>query len=327
MFKRRKIPSIDVDRQRKLLLELLPIAERCWEWTKALRQAGWSTMQPRIDLELSFADGEEETSQYKRTEIEVAKLWLANPNRRFYLAPGRPFVSIYLKDLQTRREEEIKTYGKPEDLPLWMREGAGVFRKLGSLRHSQPAEFDRRFKAAEDERAERRVREIARFASGMSQDFDLKNGPAAFYRAVLERESKPMHFAFDPERSAGDYIVFSRPLIEGWDLCLTPEPLIWYPALQEGPAEVCLSVQAAGHRRRRPMKGEFKWERIVILEYSPLVPHFALSYRRYKTLDELEIVIMAQMFLMSLVIDDIHAALAAGFPKIGWTADGWASQL
>jgi hypothetical protein len=82
-----------------------------------------------------------------------------------------------------------------------------------------------------------------------------------------------MGFIFDAERSTAYGICFSKSLVEGWDLCLTSEPLTWFPGRKDGQARPLLSVQAARHTR--PLR-KAKWDQVMMVEYRELVRHFDL---------------------------------------------------
>jgi hypothetical protein len=129
----------------------------------------------------------------------------------------------------------------------------------------------------------------------------------------MERETRPMGFSSDPERSTASGAVFSKEMTEGWDLCLSPEPLVWYPGRKDGQAGVILSVQAKRHRK--PVR-QAKWDQLLIVEYAKLIRHFDSQYKNFASLDELEAILIARTFLLSLVLEDIEAALLTGLAKV-----------
>jgi hypothetical protein len=136
------------------------------------------------------------------------------------IAVRRPqWSSEYLDRLRSRRDQQLKGGLGPGDRPLWTIELDPRLRRMAQLRYANRAEFSRRFQPVETEEKQRRVHEIARHVSGMSREFSSELGrPARFYQAVMERETMPMGFAFDAARSASNYAVFSKDLIDGWDL-------------------------------------------------------------------------------------------------------------
>src|SRR5262245_16076119 len=69
---RRKASSLDTEAQRVVLAELLPLAECMWWFLDSMRDAGWSTLLPRIAFEESFGQGDE-LVEYRRVAIERAK--------------------------------------------------------------------------------------------------------------------------------------------------------------------------------------------------------------------------------------------------------------
>jgi hypothetical protein len=292
---------------------LLPLCDRHWDFVDIMRREGWDVVAPRLEFEAAFAEGEEDARQYRRYVIESTKVKLANPNTRFRLPEGEPYSTEFLDQLRIRRDEQLNGRYSAGDRPLWANELDPSVRRMERLRYSNRAEFDRRFAGVEADQQQRRVREIALHVSGISRDFSGElDRPARFYHAVLQRESAPMGFSFDTARSGGDVVVLSKELVEGWNLCLTPEPLVWFPGKKQGRAPIILSLQAARHRR--PVRSA-KWDQVLIVEHARLVRHFDFLYDRFASLDELEAIVMARTFLLSLVIGDIEAGLQAGLAK------------
>jgi hypothetical protein len=311
-----KKPSflLSAELQKKIFWELLPLGQRCWELAGLLEQAGWNCFRPRVDFEMSFADGEEELQQYRRYQAEYVKMYFAISNFRFALTIMPPYDSDYLQQLRQERDAEVRPLIGPGKLPVWANELAKSLRKWARFRDSNRADFDREVKKVEADQQERRVYEIARHATGLSSNFGGEvERPAGFYRAVLERESRAMGFAFDQRRSVGNYIVVSKSLTPLWDLCLTPETLEWYPGRKDGWLRSVLSLQPAGHRRR-PLKSARPGE-VLAFDYHLFVPHFWGPYNKFATLDELEVIVMANMYLLSLVIKDIEGVLLANLPS------------
>jgi len=313
MTGRRKANSLDIEAQKIVLAELTELAERSWDLVAALRQAGWDQVVPRINFEKSFGQGDE-VLEYRRAVVELAKVGLACPNIRFRLAEGSAYTSPFLRELRLRRNEENNKLFGTDDVPIWAREAVPCLRRMALFRYSQRPEFERRLRDVIADERRRRVHEIASHVSGVSREFqDELEQPARFYRAILEREAKPMGFAYDTARSDIYYVALTT-LIDGWDLCLTPEPLVWYPGRGDGHARVLLSLQAAGHRRCPIRKA--KWDRVIVIEYAELVRDFDQRYLTFSSLDELEAIIMARAFLLSLSIKEIETRLRAGLCKV-----------
>jgi hypothetical protein len=311
---RRGASSLDIGSQRRVLAELLALGERHWEFVATLQQAGWDVVNPRLDFEASFCEGEEQRSELRRYVVESTKVSLANPNIRLRLPEGEPAKSEYLEQLRRRRDEQFKSDLASGQRPLWMNELDPCLRRMAQLRYADRAEFSRRFEPVKAEEKLRRVHEIARHASGLSKEFDGElDRPARFYQAVMERETRPLGFTSDPQRSTSTYIVFSKELLDGWDLCLSPEPLAWFPGSNDGQAVTVLSVQAKRHRK--PI-ARAKWDHVLIVEHTNLVRHFDSLYKNFASLDELEAILMARMYFLSLIIKDAEAHLLAGLAEV-----------
>lgn len=311
---RQRANSLNTDSQRRVLAELLALGERHWEFVATLQQAGWDVVIPRLDFEASFGDSEEERSEFRRYVVESTKIALANPNIRFHLPEGEPYSTEYMDELRRRRDEQFKTSLAPGERPLWMIELNPCLRRMGQLRYAGPVAFSRRLESVRDEEKQRRVREIALHASGLSREFSGEIARLArFYQAVMERESSPLGFSSDAQRSTSDRPVMSKELVEGWDLCLSPEPLAWFPGRKDGQAVAILSLQAKRHRK--PV-ARAKWDQVLIVEHTRLVRHFDDLYKNFASLDELEVILMARMYFLSLVIKDIEAGLLMGLANV-----------
>jgi hypothetical protein len=53
----------------------------------------------------------------------------------------------------------------------------------------------------------------------------------------------------------------------------------------------------------------------LTIEYLELVRYFDFCYRRFASLDELEVTVMARAFLLSLIIGEIETRLLAAATK------------
>jgi hypothetical protein len=139
---RRKRTSLDIAAQKVVVTDLAPLADRSWALVDAMRHAGWEAVLPRIGFEESFGQ-EEEVQEYRRFVIEVAKVWLASPNFHFRLPEWGPYISPYLEELRTRRDEENCKHFNPSDIPIWAKELATCLRRMELLRYAQRSEFER----------------------------------------------------------------------------------------------------------------------------------------------------------------------------------------
>jgi hypothetical protein len=308
----RGVPALDIEAQKKVLAELLPLADRCWDFVNAMQKAQWDAVLPLLNFEASFGEAEI-LDEYRQYRVESAKASIANPNIRFRLPEGPPYDSEFLKQLRMRRDEEIGARFKTSRVPIWAKKLTVCLRRMELLRYAQRSEFERGFAAVKEEEQQRRLREVARQASGLSAAFSNEiDRQGKFYQAVVEREFGPLGSSFNGARSNSDYVVFSKPLVTRWELCLSPEPLAWYPGRKEGEARIVLTLQAERHRR--PVR-QAKWDQVVAIEYVELVPYFDFCYKRFTSLDELEIIIMARAFLLSLAIKEVESGLLVGLKK------------
>lgn len=313
MLKSRKMTELSTAAQKVVLAELAPLADRAWALFNMMRNAGWDVFVPRTEFEQSFGD-ESDIEEYRRVAVELAKIRLLGP---FPNLLGVPYISPLLEALRKRwAEENMKRFGTSNtlEIPVWAREVATCLRRMELLRYAQKGEFQLRFHEVELEEERLRTHEIARHATGLSGKCagELER-PARFYKAVVERETGRMGFAFDSGRSSQNYLVFSKTLIPGWDLCAASEPLEWFPGKKEGRAPLLLSVQSSSNKR--PIK-KAAWSRFMVIDYAVVIKHFYVCYLRFRSLDELEIIIMAQTYLLSLVIEEIEDRLREGFAKV-----------
>src|SRR5262249_39709715 len=97
------------------------LADRMWDLVDYMSREHFDAIVPRVSFEMSFGTGCE-LDQYRRILIEVAKVAMGNPNRRFYIPLSeKPYDSEYLQQLRRQHYEELKGRVDFNDPPLWAR--------------------------------------------------------------------------------------------------------------------------------------------------------------------------------------------------------------
>ena len=128
------------------------------------------------------------------------------------------------------------------------------------------------------------------------------------YSAVVEEKTKPLGFFFDQERSTEFRPVYAKPIADAWRLCITPEPLAWYPGSGEGDVLLLLSLQ---NYAVTDYLRSTKFDLFLLIEYSEFIYHFDLVYRSFQTLEDLETVILARLKLLTFVLEKIEPILVS----------------
>jgi hypothetical protein len=305
----RNVAELSYQQQGQLLARLLPLAENWWETIEAMRGGGWNVFLPRLNFEMSFASTEEDLLQYRRYVIEDAKCRIANPNSRIFIPrQGLPFDSEWFRQLRVLRDQELGEPYDPQKHAFWQGAVITCIRRMDLLRHEDRKEFERRMATVVQEEHRLRSGEIERHGSELPQQvtFDPE-GISSFYRTVLEGHVSSLGFGVDTLRSRDGYPVFSRRINESWDLCLTPEPLVWWLGKKSGESSLLLSLQAVG--QHRPLK-KARLSQVLLIEIWHLIPYFDFLYRYFSTLEELEITISARICLLSMVLDELYCCFS-----------------
>jgi hypothetical protein len=177
------------------------------------------------------------------------------------------------------------------------------------FRENQPVEFAARLKDIEAEEQKKRDQEIGRHCRGLP-GIAIGGNERMFsiYNSVMDVESVRLGFKCDLGRSIGGSRTYSLDLVSDWVLCLTPEPLVWYPGKLEGRVCILLTLQRRGSKN--PVNDR-RFDRCIIVEYSELIRYFDFLYRLFRTSGELETIILARMQLLSLVITRIEKDLTS----------------
>jgi hypothetical protein len=299
---------LEYDEQLALLAMLLPLPEQSWAYIEKLQTANFDAFWPMLEFEMSFARSDEQLQIYKRVKIELAKVALANPNKRLWARPGGlGYLSPYLMSL---RDEFVNGLAKLPAADRLKEPYDAVEIALPRLsqvwRYERPKWFAS-LREVDIEIEARKMTEAAFHASGISRKFfSSLERPAEPYAAIVARESAAFEFRADPKRTRGGYPVFSKPVSVGWDLCLSPEEIVWWPGERQGQAQMLLSLQAQG--QHKPLR-RADVSQVLLLEYGRLVENFYSAYDLFTSLDELELVLKAQFHLLSFVISDIERAV------------------
>lgn len=306
-----RIASLSRDRIDEILTGITPLAERMWDFVEMARQAGWDLVLPRIEFDTSFCRADDELTEYRLVAVELAKLHIAAANRRLRIEAGQRLLnSEYLEDLRKQRSEEERGLFDEKNRPFWAMQVARCTRRKELWRLEHREEFDAREAELRTEENRRRRRQAEAHGCALARELAADvDHLSDFYAALLDRYAGPLGFSLDERRSQADGPVFSKSLNDSWDLCLSAERLVWWPGKQSGEGRTLLSLQAIGETKPPRVA---KTEQALLIEFTELIPYFDFLYWQFATLDELEAIVNAQMFLLALVLGDIEEVVRKG---------------
>ena len=305
--------GLTVEHQIDLLRKLLPLVDRMWEFLDLMCARSWDVVVPRMDFEASFCR-EDEVELFRTKQIEVAKVIFSRPNG-YFRAVEAGYRSKLIDHLCGERDQQLGRSFDPAIDPLWRSATTQFDRRRKLLQAEHRSEYNTRFQEVRNDEERRRLREVAFHASGIVKSF-LKPADhiSEIFVEAMRRYAEPLGFTSDESRSIVSRPVFSKRLAANFDLCLTPEPLLWYPGRLDGEALVLLSLQGPG--KHGPFKEAKRYDRFLVIGFGELIPNFDLLYRRFATLDELEVVVKARLDLISILLTDIEVGLRTGLDEL-----------
>ncbi len=294
--------------QARVLITLVPLIDNSWRYLKEMRRRGWVATLPRIDFEESFGD-DEEVRLHRSIVVEGKKFRICTPNLRYHIS-GRPYESSFLVVLSNERKTTLAAkYGI--DIPDWEKSIDPCLRRLEKLRAEGRDEFERRRLLVEEQEQIYRAEEIVTHSVRPAGQIERLN---EFYISSIGVSAKALGFHYDEARSRSNRPVYSRPLTEAWSLCISAEPLAWYSPKSEGEIRILLSLQH--YPWNKPIRS-VEPNRFLLIEYSEFVHYFEFCHRRFRTLDELNVLILARMDLLSLLLEGLEDALRSGLVALG----------
>ena len=97
-----------------------------------------------------------------------------------------------------------------------------------------------------------------------------------FFRAIMERDARPLGFDYDDAASSVHQYIFSKQITENWKLCLTVEQTRqFFLARTEGNIELELQM------RNNSLSGSTersKYGESITIQYQKVVPGFLRGY-------------------------------------------------
>ena len=315
-------PTLSADQVGMICRGLLDLAEDVFRYKDQLENAGFRGFLPRLKFAKSFCASQAEKEIHERCIIEQAKFVVGWPwppvNARWTDAQR---ASLYRSPLfEQLRNERDKTNAVPESelatrFPAgevaWRREINPCRRRQLAEKADQQSNYKECWNAVLGEEARVVEEEIARHATGISRahTFD-ESGRYRFFSAVMERDAARLGFDYDKAKSRSNYPVFSKRITEDWDVCWALEeerPFFWNPF--EGRFAPFLEIRG---RTRRGRMGNAAPGEFLQIRYASIIPGFFNAYRNFYSLEGLETMIKAHVFLYELLAPVLEEAVRNG---------------
>ena len=296
--------------------KLVPLVDKSYEKYDALCAHGFRAFTAYTDYIESFGNPEE-IALHRRIVIEGAKTNIASPSP-FIPNVGESkyrYESALLNELRralwlrkgvSSEHELIAKY--PNDYWKWSGDPCQERKLLAEWKERcQPTEGFLRIQEAkrnfiEDEAEQKR--------SGDSKLFHFSHeGRIAFYNYCFEKYSADLGFHFDEKRSKAHYPIYIKPVAPGWSLAFYVESwkeLIYLPLKGELQIRLILLADTAGGNIDRLSQGK-----LMEIHYHQIVYGFSESYWYFFSLDEMEVIIMAYLYLYEICSSDIEIAITS----------------
>jgi hypothetical protein len=285
-----------------------PLGGHVFENAAHLQRARFTAFLPGFLFDDSFCATETELEIHRRYIRERGKEIFGTPcpakatfeeRRRFYRSEFNEVL---------REENNRLNAGIPRaEMEMWRLEIDPCTRARMRAWLSGSVAYDARVGDLLQRQRYGRAVELEWHYSGLSANYSLSaDDRMQFYLAVMQRHAPGLGFSLDLHKSHSTFPVFSRPLNAAWDLCLT---LLEPQALGSGPGEGALSLHL--ELRHRSLAGDSRLAaagQLLSVPYNRAIPSFCTTYREFRTLEELELIVRAHLCLLEPNV----AAIAEG---------------
>jgi hypothetical protein len=312
-----KRPALTFFQANDLCRRLVPIGDAIWKYMEQLRADGYGAFDARNDFVESFG-GPEEVELHRRCAVEEAKLRLGQPWPMKFSPAERPlrYSSVFLDELNRRRDAENGCTASelnakyPGVEAVWRREVDPCRRNSLRLEiYDRPKYLLRWNTCIERERHMVETETQGQSPADADQSaFEMEDRFATF-REVMERTSAALGFCYDKQKSRDEFPVFSKHLIEGWDLCWTLQDADMFALT---PMEGCFSPKL--DLRGANLRGDSDSARtreFLVFRYQHIVPGFGGAYWKFRNLGELERAINAHMYLYRLMAPILEGSVTS----------------
>jgi len=306
------VRTLQYSEQANILRPMASLAESSWSYLEALSQQNWTSCIPHLRLYKAFCEGEAEYEEWQRATIERLKIQIATPNFRYQLG-GMVYSSSYLSGLAKRRDRIL---GRPFDInsdPIWLMEVDSCSQRMARLQVENRNVFDELMNQANREQQLQRDLEVALHGVTLPNvKPDNYESILHGYREISDACLRPLGFSCDDRRSDRMTVVYSKPLLEEWSLCMSAEPLRWNQGVGYGNALTLMSLRSG--LKRGPIRTT-GFDKTLLLEFSQLIYRFDLAYNIFRTLAELEVVVRGRSKLLELVLPEMQDRLKTGLKE------------
>jgi hypothetical protein len=302
-----KRPTLTFFQANDLCRRLVPIGDAIWKYAEQLRADGYCAFDARNDFVESFG-GPDEVELHRLCAVEEAKLRLGQPWPMKFSPDERRlrYSSVFLDELYRRRDVENGCTVSELDAKypgveaVWRREVDPCRRNALRLEIYDRPKYLLRWNTC-IERERHMIETEAHVQSPVRADqsaFEMEDRFATF-REVMERASASPGFCYDKQKSRDEFPVFSKHLIEGWDLSWTLQEIDMFALT---PIEGCFSPKL--DLRGANLRGDSdnaRTREFLVFRYQHIVPGFGAAYWKFRNLSELERGINAHMYLYRLM--------------------------
>lgn len=275
-----------------------PLGSRVYENAAYLEHAQFTAFLPIFRFDESFAATDAELAIHRRYVMERGKeiFGTPSPTKATLQERGRFYRSEFNEVL--REENKRLNAGIPSaEMEMWRLEIDPCARARMRTWLQGSVAYDARVGALLQQQRQARAAEVKCHSSGLAAHYSFSAADRTrFCMAVMRRDAGALGFSLDLHKSAATLPVLSRPLNAAWDLCLT---LLEPQALSSGPQEGTLSLHLELRQRSlAAQSGLAAAGQLLSVPYNRVIPGFWTTYRVFRTLEELEVILRAHLCLL-----------------------------
>ena len=295
---------------------LAAIGEGVFTYMERLEAAGFCGFQPRLRFMESFCARQEDCEVHRRCIIERAKNLLGRPWPLRARRSEREafFHSDYIQNLKARRDAEngVDEMQLADRYPgeIWRLEYDPCLQAHARFVISQPSQNAQRMEQVLYEERSIIERETSRHATGLSDQYASEgsevggSGRIEFLIAVMQREIGGLGYEYDSLKGGSDYPVFSKPVGKEWDLCWVLDDVSAF-ALGVAIGRYVPLLQLRHRRLAGDLRGAKSGEWLQF-RYRGIVPGFDQAYSQFYDLDELEMLIKANVCFYAMMAPTVE---------------------
>lgn len=297
--------------QVSLLSTLTPVAENCDTYTARLIQSGFDGFACWQQFSSSFCEPEE-ISLHKKCMAEIAKRRMSRPDG----------IAPYLFEQSGGHKSGVLDgeQGAKNHRNLVEKQSDPCDRRLRQIQKTSPSEYDERRQALWRAFEAKREAEISIHAPEISKTHRFTSSECTeFLLECLFDTLGPLGFEHDLLRSKKFFPVFSKPMHGLWDLSWSLKSdrnVRLLPAYGDKQVEPRIELDLTVALRSATSRGfvsvpiGFKHLDIMLIRYGAVVPGFDWAYSHFRHLAELKTIVVARVFLYSIIAPFIESRMA-----------------